>query len=99
MPIRDPDFDPPASSLKDAADSESVAATASLACGIIAMFAWLLPPVGLLAGFAGLLLGHQGWHAPNRDRARVGVALSIIALIMSLWLAGWIIIALKDVHL
>jgi hypothetical protein len=88
----DPDFGRHAGSNKDHATPESVAATSSLVWGVVAMFAWLLPPVGLLVALAGLVRGYRGWNAPNADRARVGVVLSIFALLMVAWLTTWIIV-------
>jgi hypothetical protein len=69
---------------------ESLAARSSLVWGIIAMFAWLLPPVGLLVAIAGLIRGRQGWDDPDRDRARLGVVLSVIGLLLTTWLTAWI---------
>ena len=89
----DPDDDRPAKTLKDADDPESVAASASLVWGTIAMFTWLLPPVGVLVAIAGLVLGHRGWNASNGDRARLGVVLSIMSLLLAAWLSVWIVIA------
>ncbi len=84
----DPDFDRHVASKRDRSDPK--AATASLIWGIIAMFAWLLPPVGLLVAVAGLVRGRQGWEAPNRDRARLGVVLSVMSLLLNGWLTAWI---------
>ena len=78
------------------ASPESVAATASLVWGVIALFAWLVPPVGVLAAVAGLVRGRQGWDAPNGDRARLGVVLSIVALLMAAWLTAWVLIAMSN---
>jgi len=74
----------------------SVAATSALAWGIVALFAWLLPPVGLLAALVGIVRGRQGWNAPIGDRARLGVVLSVIALLMTAWLTGWIVVVGRD---
>jgi hydrogenase/urease accessory protein HupE len=77
-------------------DSDSAAARSSLAWGIIAMFAWLVPSVGVLAALAGLVRGYQGRNAPDAARARLGMVLSTIALLMSAWLAGWIWVAMRN---
>ncbi len=94
--MRDPDFDRPITPKKDYDRSESVAARSALVWGILAMFAWLLPPVGLLVAIAGLIRGRQGWNAPEGDRARLGVVLSIFALLLTVWLTAWIVIATRN---
>jgi hypothetical protein len=73
--------------------SESLAATACLALGVTAVFAWLIPTIGLIVASYGLVYGRRGWQAPNRDRARLGVVLAIIAIGLALWLAFWLIMA------
>jgi hypothetical protein len=89
---QDPGSDRQVGPDKGLATPNSVAATSALIWGISAMFAWLLPPVGLLVALAGLIQGHQGWNAPNGDRAKLGVVLSVIALLMTAWLTAWIVV-------
>ncbi len=73
-------------------NADSVAATSSLIWGVLAIFAWLLPPVGLLVAVVGLVLGRRGWDAPNGDRAKLGVVLSVMGLLMTGWFAAWIFV-------
>ena len=95
MSMLDPDFDRPAKPSKDAADSESVAATSCLQWGIIAMFTWWIPAFGQVFSIAGLIRGRRGWHASNRDRARLGVVLSVIALMLGLALIALVLECLR----
>ena len=88
------DPDPSPVSRTDQANSEAEAASASLVWGSIATVAWMLPPVGALVAMAGLIRGANGWRAPNRDRARLGVILSVGSLLLNAWWTAWIVVVM-----
>ncbi len=75
----------------------SRAATLSLALGVFAMFAWLVPPVGALAAIVGLAAGVVGLRSAGRgpstgrDRGRLGLVLSAIGLGMSATMMAWLV--------
>jgi hypothetical protein len=63
-------------------------ATASLILGILALFAWCLPILGLPVTITGLVLGIKNLQAPNRGAAIAGIVLNVIGLVLSLVNAG-----------
>ena len=58
-------------------------AIASLVLGIIGMFAWLLPIVGLPVTITGLVLGVKSKYSENRGMAIAGIILTIIGLTLT----------------
>ncbi len=74
----------------------SRAATLSLALGVFAMFAWLVPPIGAVAASVGLAAGVVGLRSAGRgrpsgrDRARLGLVLCAIGLGMSATMLAWL---------
>ncbi len=65
------------------------AATICLWLGVVGMFTWLVPLIGMAAPAVGLAAGLRGWRAPDRARARLGLVLSSIALAMGLLMLYW----------
>lgn len=59
-------------------------ATASLILGILGVFMWLCPIVGLVVGIVGLVLGIQANKQHRRKSATAGIVLSIICLVLTL---------------
>jgi hypothetical protein len=59
-------------------------ATASLVLGIIGMFAWFIPIIGLPIQVIGLVLGIKGWKSSKHWLAVVGVILCIIGLVLTI---------------
>jgi hypothetical protein len=92
----DPEFKPPPNSSNSGPGLDPVAGSASLIWGILAMFAWLIPPVGVLVALVGLIRSRQGWHASNRDRARLGAVLAVASLLLSGWLSAWVVVTMHD---
>lgn len=82
--IHDPEFDPPGLLSKVDDGTGSLAADSSVEWGLLAMFTWMVPMLGQLAVVVGLVRGFRGFHSPNRLRARFGIVLSIISLILQL---------------
>jgi len=66
------------------------ASTVCLWLGVLAMFTWYIPLLGLGMPVAGLIAGRRGWQAHNRDRARLGAVLCMISLGMGLLLLYWL---------
>ncbi len=58
--------------------------TAALVLGIIGLFVWLLPIIGLPLTIVGVVCGSRGLREPKRDIALAGLILSIIGLVASL---------------
>lgn len=58
-------------------------ATAALILGIISLFAWCIPLVGLPTSVVGLVLGVKALNGPARGMAIAGVATSSIGLLLS----------------
>ena len=59
------------------------AAKASFVLGLIGLFAWFIPPVGLPLALTGLLLGISGLNRRYKALAAAGITLSIISLIVT----------------
>jgi predicted nucleic acid-binding Zn ribbon protein len=57
-------------------------ATASLALGLVGMFAWFLLLVGLPITVAGLILGVKSKH-PSRGIALIGIILCVVGMVVS----------------
>jgi hypothetical protein len=85
----DPKFDPAPAKAGPGRDPE--AATSSLVWGILAIFTWWVPLINPVIPLASLVRGWGGWHAPNRDRARLGAVLSILALGMGVVVVAWLL--------
>ena len=56
-------------------------AIASLVLGLVGLFAWLLPVLGLPITIVGLIMGVLGMKSDNRGMAVAGVVLNIIFLL------------------
>jgi hypothetical protein len=59
-------------------------AIASLVLGIIGLFAWCLPIVGLPVTITGLVLGIKGLKSSAKGMATAGIALCILGLVASI---------------
>lgn len=59
-------------------------ATASLILGILSLFGWCLPIVGLPMSITGMVLGIKNLQAANRSAAIAGIVLNAIGLVLSL---------------
>lgn len=59
-------------------------AIASLVLGILGLFGWCLPCIGLPMGVIGLVLGIRGLNTRGRTMAKVGIVLCIIGLVLAL---------------
>lgn len=59
-------------------------ATASLILGILALFGWCLPILGLPISITGLVLGIKNLEAANRGAAIAGIVMNLIGLVLSL---------------
>ena len=59
-------------------------ATASLILGILGLFMWLCPIVGLVVGTVGVVLGIQSNKVHRRRSATAGIVMSIICLVLTL---------------
>lgn len=71
-------------------DCDPSAASFCLLFGIIALFTWMVPAIGMAAPLAGLACGRRGWRAPNCHRAHWGVGMCVISLALEsliFWLA------------
>lgn len=62
------------------------AATASLWLGGLSLFVCWIPLLGLGLPVAALLAGHRGWYTANQGRARLGVALGTIGMLIGIFL-------------
>jgi uncharacterized membrane protein len=58
-------------------------AVASMVLGILGVFAWLLPIIGLPITIVGLVLGAKDLGSPNRGMAVAGLVLSIVGLVLT----------------
>ena len=58
-------------------------AVASLVLGIIGLFAWMIPFLGLPIQIIGLVLGIQARASTKRGLAIAGITLSIIGIVLS----------------
>ena len=67
------------------------AATACLWLGVLGLFTWVVPMLGMVAPAVGLALGWQGRRSSNRDRARLGIVLCTIALGLGVLMLYWFI--------
>ena len=67
---------------------------ASMVLGIIALFTWLIPPLGLTIAIIGLVLGIivVVRSLPNKGMAIAGVALSALGALASI--AVWIFVGI-----
>jgi hypothetical protein len=59
-------------------------ATASLILGILSLFGWCLPILGLPMSITGLVLGIKNLGAVNRGAAIAGIVMNVIGLMLSL---------------
>ncbi|NLF30424.1 MAG: DUF4190 domain-containing protein [Planctomycetes bacterium] len=59
-------------------------ATASLTLGIISCVAWACPLVGLAVSIPGIILGVQSQRLEGSGRARKGIVLSVVGLMLSI---------------
>ena len=59
-------------------------AIASLVLGIIGLFAWCLPILGLPITIVGLVLGIKAISGPSRGLATAGIVLCILGLVASI---------------
>lgn len=59
-------------------------ATASLILGILSLFGWCLPILGLPLSITGLVLGIKNLEATNRSAAIAGIVMNLIGLLLSL---------------
>lgn len=64
-------------------------AIGSLVIGIISLCAWLFPLCGLPLAIGGAVLGFLGRDSSKRTLALIGLALSIIAIVLSIINAVW----------
>ena len=80
-PWQDGGHDAPAVVSTPAADS---AATTGLVCGLLSLFAWLLPIAGLPLSIFGIVKSGNGLSSAYRGRAIGGLVLSIIGLLLTL---------------
>ena len=58
-------------------------AIASMVLGIIGLFAWFLPIIGLPVTITGLVLGIKGKNSANRGMAIAGIVMTIMGLTLS----------------
>lgn len=58
-------------------------ATASLILGILGLFMWLCPVVGLVIGVVGLVLGIQSNREHRRRSATAGIIMCVICLVLT----------------
>lgn len=70
---------PHVSSVK--ADSK---ATTSFVLGIIGIFAWFIPLIGLPVTITGLVKGIRGLQSTKRTTAIIGITLCIIGLVLTI---------------
>lgn len=68
-------------------------ATTGRTLGIIGLFAWLLPIVGLPVTIVGLVKSNAGLDSDNASTAQAGVTMNIIGLVLSVFnaLAGFML--------
>ncbi len=66
------------------------ASSVCLRLGVLAMFTWMVPLLGLGLPVAGLIVGRRGWQAANRARARLGVVLYAMSMGMGLLVLYWL---------
>ncbi|MFZ0544319.1 MAG: hypothetical protein WAM60_02705 [Candidatus Promineifilaceae bacterium] len=59
-------------------------AIGSLIIGIISLCAWLFPICGLPLAIAGAVLGFLGRDSSKRTMALIGLALSVVAIVLSI---------------
>lgn len=64
-------------------DKDSGKAVASMILGIVGMFGWCLPIIGLPVTITGLVLGIKGLSSRNHGMSVAGVVLSIVGLLLS----------------
>ena len=58
---------------------------AALTLGFVALFTWMLPPLGFIISIAGIILGIVAIvRKQQKRRAVAGVAMSSVALILSI---------------
>jgi len=77
-------YEPPRSlTPPDPADESNGKATASLVLGLISIFAWFIPLIGLPTTIAGLVLGIKGLGPQRSGKAIAGIVLSIIFLVIT----------------
>jgi len=71
----------PTSNIGDA--TKNGKATASLVLGIIGLFTWFIPIIGLAVNIVGLVFGIKGLKSLKRGMATAGIVLCIIGLLAS----------------
>ncbi|MGL6095156.1 MAG: hypothetical protein ACRC7O_05050 [Fimbriiglobus sp.] len=67
---------------RPAADGSGFA-VASLVLGLVGLVLWCCPPVGVMTGLAGLILGFVGLSSRSRGSATAGMVLSLAGLILA----------------
>lgn len=58
-------------------------ARASVVAGVFSLVFWVIPFLGTLVGFAGILTGVLGRKSTRQDLARAGISLGIIGVFLS----------------
>jgi hypothetical protein len=83
--IQDPEFAGQVTDVKKLGpEGDPLAASCCLLLGIIALFTWMVPALGMAAPLAGLACGRRGWRASNHHRAEIGVWMCVISLVLGL---------------
>lgn len=69
---------------------------ASLVLGIIGLFTWWIPALGLAVAVSGLVMGAKGMNLPGRGMAIAGLVLSIISLLLAAIMSIAFLVALSE---
>lgn len=75
---------PQAQSVPIPVDPLAGKAKTSLILGIIGLFAWIIPIIGLPVTITGLVMGIKAWKSSKYTMAVAGVVLCIIGLVLSI---------------
>jgi cbb3-type cytochrome oxidase subunit 1 len=71
--------------------------TISLVLGCLGVFGWLLPVLGIVMAVVGLVSGIHGYKEDLSRRAKAGIALNIIFLVVAIvWLTVVVVMRFRN---